>query len=917
MINRAKDFKKYWLSKGYEKGETQRFWFSLLKDVFLQKDSEKQIEFEKQVKLQSTKFIDAYLPLTKVLIEQKSKGVDLLKPIRQSNGEELTPFAQAKKYADDLPYSQKPRWIVTCNFTEFLIYDMEHPKAEPERVLLENFEKEYQKLSFLIDTKQEEIRKEVEISFEAGKIVERLYDSLLKEYIDKTSEKTLHSLNVLCVRLVFCLYAEDTGVFPNRNQFYYYLVNFSPSEMRNALMRLFEILDTPIEERDPYLEEELMAFPYTNGGLFSDKNIEIPRITAEIKKEILTESSFAFDWAKISPTIFGAVFESTLNQQTRRKGGMHYTSIENIHKVIDPLFMDELNERFNKIKSIKDTKKKRSQLLEFQNYLASLSFFDPACGSGNFLTETYLSLRRLENKIIQLLYIDNNGKQLLGDDIIKVSINQFFGIEINDFAVTVATTALWISEAQMLQETEKLIQQPLNFLPLKAYTNITEGNALKIDWQTLFDKTPNYIVGNPPFVGARLMSKEQKGDLLNVFGKDWKNIGNMDYVTAWYKKAVDLIKGTDSSVALVSTNSITQGEQVANLWQPLMKEGVEIDFAYRTFRWDSESNIKAHVHCVVIGFSCKNGEKHKSIYDEENKVISAKNISPYLLDTDNIFIYGRTKPLCKVPEIHIGNQPIDGGNYLFTEQEKEEFVKKEPKSEKYFIKWYGAEEFINNKPRYCLWLGDCSPKGIKDMPLCYKRVKAVRELRLKSSRQSTKKLADKPTRFQVETFPKGSYIIIPRVSSENRAYIPMGFMDNSSIGSDAVHIIPEADLYHFGVLESRVHMAWLRAVCGRLEMRYRYSKDIVYNNFPWPKPSKKYKALIESTAQKILSARLLYKDNSLADLYDSTTMPIELRQAHQENDQAVIKAYGFPPNISEAQIVSKLFEMYANLQAQA
>ena len=550
--------------------------------------------------------------------------------------------------------------------------------------------------------------------------------------------------------------------------------------------------------------------------------------------------------------------------------------------------------------------------------MASLTFFDPACGSGNFLTESYVSLRRLEDEVLRLR---NKGQAVIGEfaNPIKVDIHQFYGIEINDFAVSVATTALWIAEQQMLQETAKLVQFNIEPLPLKAYHNIKEGNALRINWgEVIAPEKLDYIMGNPPFVGARLMSKEQKDDLLEIFGKKWKNIGNMDYVCGWYMKSAQLIQINPSiRAALVSTNSITQGEQVANLWKPLFEQyNIHFDFAYRTFRWDSEADIKAHVHCVIIGFSIS-GNSAKRIYLSDMQSIPASNINGYLMDAPDTWIDSRSKPLCNVPEIGIGNKPIDGGFYLFKKDEKEDFIAKEPKSASYFRRWYGAEEFINNKERYCLWLGDCSPAELRAMPHCYERVLSVRKYRLQSPSEGTRKIADKPTRFHVENIPKGNYLLVPSVSSERRRYIPIGFMSPDTFASNLVLIIPNASLYHFGVLTSNVHMAWMRVVCGRLEMRYRYSKDIVYNNFPWCQPTEEQKTRIEQTAQAILDARAKYPDSSLADLYDEVTMPPELRKAHQENDRAVMTAYGFSTKMTESECVAELFKRYQELTCAA
>lgn len=935
----AKKFSEEWKGRGDEKQETQRFWIGLLGDVLNVPKAASYIEFEKRVKLSHTSFIDAYIPETKVLIEQKGLKIDLNKAYEQSDGAMLTPYKQAKRYASELPYDLRPRWIVVSNFAEIHIHDMNRPEEEPEILRLENLEKEFYRLEFLADRRNEKIRREEEISIKAGELVKKLYNALITEYAEPSAE-SLRSLNILCVRLVFCLYAEDAGLFATRTSFEDYIRSFNLQNVRKGLIDLFKALDTEIKDRDKY-DETVKPFPYVNGGLFKDEKIEIPNFTQEIV-DVLVNDCAGFDWSEISPTIFGAVFESTLNPETRRSGGMHYTSIENIHKVIDPLFMDALNDEFNLIRKITQKKSRDQKLLEFQEKLGSLVFLDPACGSGNFLTEAFLSLRRLENKVISLLF---NGETVLGfDEFIKVKISQFYGIEINDFAVTVAKTALWIAESQMIGETEKIVSREIDFLPLKTNAFIVEGNALRMDWSTLKPDCGNelpddglfagitthvdgsehhydYIMGNPPFVGARLMSESQKSDVLSVWG-NIKNIGNVDYVSCWYKKAADLMKNTNTKAALVSTNSITQGEQVAIMWKPLMDSGIKIDFAYRTFRWDSESTQKAHVHCVIIGFSChtdfgsaQQGQNKKFIASEDGTKTEAKNINGYLIDAPDIFIESRGKPLCNVPDIGIGNKPIDGGNYLFSESEMNEFIKKEPESAKYFRKWYGSDEFINNRPRFCLWLGGCSPAELRKMPECMKRVQAVRDFRLASKSAPTQKLADTPTRFHVENMPESSYIIIPRVSSERRKYIPMGYLNSDCLTSDSAHIIPNATLYHFGVLTSSVHMAWMRAVCGRLEMRYRYSKDIVYNNFPWCNPTDTQKTKIEAAAQVILDARALYPDCFLADLYDETVMPGELRKAHQENDRAVMSAYGFNAKLSESEIVAELFKMYEKLCA--
>jgi hypothetical protein len=957
----AAEFATRWKGRGYERGESQPFWIDLLSNVFgIETPTDGFIRFEEHHKVDESNYVDGRIPSTRVLIEQKSKDKDLRAPIRQSDGALLNPFQQARRYVVGLPVSEHPRWIVTCNFSEFLVYDMEQPNGEPAQILLENLGKEYYRLKFLVDSKSEHLSKEMVVSMQAGEIVGKIYEALLKQY-DDNSPEALRWLNILCVRIVFCLYAEDAGIF-SHNQFHDFLVTYEAKDLRRALRDLFEVLNTPQEQRSKYLQEELKAFPYTNGGLFAEE-IEIPQFTEELKQTLLQNASLDFDWSEISPTIFGAVFESTLNPETRRSGGMHYTSIENIHKVIDPLFLNDLRRELDDILEEKVERQRKRKLSEYQVKLSSLTFLDPACGSGNFLTETYLSLRRLENEAIREMY---HGQMMMGEFVnpIKVNIQQFYGIEINDFAVTVATTALWISEAQMLAETEKIIHQDIDFLPLKSYFNIREGNALRMDWDviavprnltTIYAKTayiindeqstdqasepvmtydeiavvsPNpilrrpqtvsmkvsydYIIGNPPFVGNIFMSDSQRADLAPFFPKN----KTMDYVCCWYKKAAALIAHTNTRCALVSTNSITQGEQVPLLWKDLFQQyNLHIDFAHRTFRWDSEATLKAHVHCVIIGFSSVANEKKKVIYDN-GKLIEVDHINAYLAAADDVFVDSRSKPICNVPVMRKVNQPTDGGNLIIEQNDYNDFVLREPEAKKYIRKLIGAREFINNIPRYCLWLKDISPAELRKMPLILKRIEAVRDMRLASNDAGTRKLAETPHLFR-ETVNPDSAVVVPRVSSERRRYIPMGFIGKEIIVTDAILLIPNATLYHFGILESNVHMAWMRAVCGRLKSDYRYSKDVVYNNFPWPNPTDEQKAKIEQTAQAILDARALYPDSSLADLYDELTMPVELRRAHQNNDRAVMQAYGFPVKntFAESHCVAELFKLYQHMTA--
>lgn len=918
----AKSFAAYWKDKGYEKGESQPFWLSLLRDVYGVEHPEQFIQFEEQVHLDHTSFIDGTIPATHVLIEQKGLGKDLNKPIKQSDGALLNPFEQAKRYILELPVSQHPRWVVTCNFSTFYVYDMERPRGEPEIIELANLEKEYYRLQFLVDAGNEHLKREMEVSIAAGEIVGLLYDAFYKQYANPESEHSLKSLNKLCVRLVFCLYAEDAGIFGHHGMFHDYLKGFDTRGLRKGLVDLFRVLDTKLQDRDPYLKDdnpELAAFPYVNGGLFSDENIEIPPFTDEIRNLLLEKASENFNWSEISPTIFGAVFESTLNPETRRSGGMHYTSIENIHKVIDPLFLDELKAELDEICANPVERTRTAKLRVFQRKLASLTFLDPACGSGNFLTETYLSLRRLENKILVKLSHGQVTMYSASESPIQVSISQFYGIEINDFAVTVAKTALWIAESQMMKETEKILLVPLEFLPLKTNAFIVEGNALRVDWESVVPKSKlNYIMGNPPFVGYSLQSKEQKSDILSIYvdekGKPYKTAGKIDYVAGWYYKAAKLMQNTPIRTAFVSTNSITQGEQVAGVWKPLFEQfGIHIDFAYQTFRWDSEASAKAHVHCVIVGFSVAVNTNSKKLFIGD-KLHLSNNINAYLMDAPNVFIESRNTPLNGVLSMSSGGKPVEGGYYIFTDDEKNAFLKKEPSAQTYFRKFVGSDDFINGYTRWCLWLHDVSPSDIRKLPECMKRVNSVHDYRLESKKAATRAAAATPMSFMEIKRPVGKFLIVPEVSSQRRKYVPLGFSDKEMICSNKVRFVSNATMYHFGILTSNVHMAWMRAVCGRLKSDYSYSINVVYNNFPWPTPTEQQKAKIEQTAKAILDARALYPDSSLADLYDDLTMPPELRKAHQANDRAVMDAYGFikgtAARTSESACVAELMKLY-------
>ena len=889
-----------------ERADYQKFWLTLIRDVFDIDKPENFINFEVPVQLAHKSFIDGYFPDTNVLIEQKACGVDLEKEITQSDGTKLTPYEQARRYVIGLPVSMHPKKIITCNFKEFLIYDMETLKP-PIKILLEELPEKFHALDFLIDKERNKIRIELELSLKAGEIVGKLYNALLAQYVNPNSAESQASLNKLCVRLVFCLYAESSGIFGKHKIFRDWLEG--ARNIRWDLIHLFDVLNTPIDERDPYLDDTLKKFPYVNGGLFSG-SIEIPNFTPKIRELLFEEASSGFNWSGISPTIFGAVFESTLNPETRRAGGMHYTAIENIHKVIDPLFLDELKAEFDIAKIPSRNRKKN--LLAFQDKLASLKIFDPACGSGNFLTESYLSLRRLENELLKELL----GSQIqLGELVnpIKVSIGQFYGIEINDFAVAVAQTALWIAELQMMQDTREIIHRDLDFLPLKSYSNIHEGNALKIDWQKICPQ-PNYIIGNPPFVGASMMNAAQKAEAVKIFGKV-KLSNSVDYVGAWYHLAAKFMTGTNIKAAFVSTNSITQGEQLAPLWKKVFDEyNMQIIFARRTFKWDSESLDKASVHCVVICIADKSLPVEKKIFDGD-EIISAKNINPYLCDAPTIFIESRAKHLQDfVPRIILGNKPSDGGNLILSPAERKEILQREPALEKFIFRYVGGNEFINNIERYCLWLVNATPKELRKSKELYRRVDAVRKMREASTSAATRKTAETPHKFFFISQPTTEYILIPCHSSGGRKYIPMGFVSPDIIASNANLIIPNATLYHFGILTSSIHMAWMRTVCGYLGTSYRYSSNVVYNNFPWCEPTDNRRRAIETTAQKILDARKNYPDSTLADLYDELTMPADLRKAHRENDKAVALAYGFENILDdEAKIVGELMNRYVEL----
>ncbi len=928
----AQEFVITWsANQGNEKSETQAFWNSILRDVFGVAKPEQMIFFEKRASLKHQGFIDALIPTTHVLIEQKSKGIDLSKQYQQSDGAMLTPFEQAKRYVDAQPYSQRARMVIVCNFEEFWLYDLSQnnlpqtqTSPQPQVIRLLDLPQEFKRLNFLVDPTVNNaelllIQHKTELSIEAGKCIAKLYSMLFDKYVNPDKELVAHNLNKLCVRLVFCWYADDAGLFGASRKFQEHMRSEAAGCFRLALYKLFSVLDTEEEQRNSE-DGAYLTFPYVDGGLFSgsDKDL-IPQLSPEVLDFVLNKAGASFDWSQISPTIFGALFESTLNPEMRRTGGMHYTSVENIHKVIDPLFMDDLHEEFAACMKLRKGKKRTQKLQEFQNKLASLTFLDPACGSGNFLSEAYISLRRLENEVIQELY---NNQAFLGlEELnpVKVSISQFYGIEVNDFAVSVAKTALWIAESQMQAETNSIIKRKIDFFPLKSYPNIVEDNALTLPWEQVvpLDKL-SFIVGNPPFSGARFMTEANKQDIQQVFGSDWPGkVGDLDLVSGWFKKAHDVMcQHPHIKTAFVATNSICQGTAITNLWEPLLKGGSEITFAYRSFLWDNEASNKASVFCVIVGFGNKANPASTVRRIFENDVAQpAKHINAYLLSGPDAFVSAREHPLCDVPEGSMGNQPIDDGNYLFTPEQKAEFLRQEPNAAPYFLRWYGSKELLQGIERYCLYVGDCTESEIAAMPLVQERVEAVKQYRLQSQRQSTINLAERPQRFQTTNIPTAPFLVIPEVSSGEREYLPLDFMQpNFGLCSNKLKLFAHVSLYHFSVLTSSVHMTWVKVVAGRLKMDINYSTELVYNTFPWPqKVDSKLQKKMEKATQKILDTRSKHQGCSLAQLYDREAMPEDLRQAHHANDLLVLQAYGFDASWSRDEIFAALYKLYCKL----
>ncbi|MCB9981165.1 MAG: class I SAM-dependent DNA methyltransferase [Rhodospirillales bacterium] len=912
---RAARFADEWKDAHYEKGETQTFYNEFF-EIFGNRRRNVAVYEEKVKKLNDKQgFIDLFWP-SYLLIEQKSAGRDLAKA-----------RAQATDYFVSLTEKEKPRYILLSDFQTFELLDLE--ENEEHHFTLAELADNVRHFGFIAGYQQQKYRDQDPANIEASELMSNLHKHL------EESGYTGHDLERLLVRIMFCLFAEDTGIFPMES--FLRLIEDRTekdgSDLGSWLIHLFQVLNTPDNKRQNNLDEDLAAFPYVNGNLFADA-INIPSFDTDMREALL--KCAYFNWTKVSPALFGSLFQTVMLPAEQRQGGAHYTSEKNILKIIHPLFLDELREEFEHIKTLKVGKQQRFEQLHEK--LASLTFFDPACGCGNFLILAMRELRELELDILNELYPAKNRQTVLDiGSLTKISVDQFYGVEIEEFPARIAESAMWLVDHQMNMRLSESFGQAYVRLPLTESAHIYHGNALTTDWaDVLPPEKCSYILGNPPFVGSKYMTPLQRKELLAIFN-DVKGAGILDYVSAWYGKAAQYIQNTNIKCALVSTNSITQGEQVSVLWGTLLQQyGIKIHFAHRTFKWTiDEKKAKgmriAAVYVVIVGFAAQDTDK-KYLYEYETLTsdphkIKVANINPYLVDGSDLVVSARSKVLCDVPEIGIGNKPIDGGYYLFTPEEKEDFLSKEPEAKPYFKRWIGTNELLYNQERWCLWLGSVEPSKLRSMPLSKERIEQVRKYRLgqipakgkpdteknKKRNEQTQKLADTPTRFHVENMPEGNSLIIPEVSSENRKYIPMGFEGAASLCSNLVKMMPDATLYHFGILSSEMHMDWMRYTCGRLEGRYRYSKDIVYNNFPWPEASEKDREEVTAKAQAVLDARAQFSDSTLADLYDPNTMPPALLKAHQALDKAVDKAYRKAAFKDEKERIEFLFERYRKL----
>jgi type I restriction-modification system DNA methylase subunit len=885
--DRALKFSKDWEGVKRERAEKDTFWNEFFNVFGI--DRRRVAIFEKAVpKLNGKKgFIDLFWKGT-LLVEHKSHGKDLNKAHTQA----IDYFPGIKEY-------ELPKYILVCDFERFKLYDLDE-RTEVE-FNIKDFHKNVKLFGFIAGYQKRIYKEEDPVNIKAAYLMGKLHD-LLEE-----SGYEGHVLEVYLVRLLFCLFADDTSIF-EKDIFKFYLEENTKedgSDLGAMLNQFFEVLNKPTEKRQKNLDESLNQFPYVNGKLFEEP---LPTAAFNSKmREILLDAS-ALNWGKISPAIFGSMFQSVMNPKERRDLGAHYTSEKNILKLIKPLFLDDLYAEFNKVKS------SSKKLGEFHKKLANLKFLDPACGCGNFLVITYRELRLLELKILRVQHKNQLATSI--ESIIWIDVDQFYGIEYDEWPARIAEVALWLMDHQMNMLISEEFGQYFARLPLKKAAKIVNTNALKINWQDVIPNTElSYIIGNPPFYGKQLQTTEQKTDMKRVYS-GVKGAGVMDYVSAWYILAAQYIQNTNIKAAFVSTNSIAQGEQVGILWNELFtKYGIKIHFAHRTFDWKNDAKGNAAVHVVIIGFA-NFDVKQKLIFDYEDikgepHEIKAKNINPYLVDAGDLAILKRRKPICNVSEISFGSMPNDGGNFLFTDEEKNEFLQLEPNAEPYLKPLLSAHEFLNGKNRWCLWLKNIAPADLRNLPLVRSRVEAVRTLRQNSTRVATQKLAAYPTLFGEIRQPKTKYVLIPRHSSENRKYIPMGFFEPEQIASDSCLAIDNATLYEFGVVTSEMHMAWANYICGRLESRYRYSNEMVYNNYPWAKaPAEKHKKAVEQKAQQVLDVRATYPNSSLADLYDPLTMPPNLVKAHQQLDKAVDLCYRPQPFTSETARIEFLFDLY-------
>lgn len=889
---RSISFSKEWAGTSNEEANAKPFLVEFFNVFGI--SNKRVATFEHRVKKldESDGYIDLLWKGT-ILIEMKSLGKNLNKA-----------FTQAKDYLHGLKQHELPKYILVSDFESFKLYDLE--ESNTVEFKLNELVNNVHHFGYLLGYQKKVYKEQDPANIKAAELMGKLHDRL--EEIGYTG----HPLEVYLVRILFCLFAEDTTIF-NKQQFQEYIeqrTNEDGSDLAARLQELFQVLNTPKESRFTNLDEQLNDFPYVNGKLFEEI---LPTASFDGKmRQALLECCY-IDWSMISPAIFGSMFQSVMNPKERRNLGAHYTSEKNILKLIKPLFLDELWLEFEKVKD------NRSKLQEFHGNLSKLKFLDPACGCGNFLVITYRELRLLELAILKQIL--KNGMGVLDlRQIIWIDVDQFYGIEYEEFPARIAEVAMWLIDHQMNMQFSNEFGQYFVRLPLKKAANIVHGNALNINWEGVVTKEQlSYIIGNPPFIGQQLQNKKQKEDMVNVTGA-LEGSGVLDYVSAWYIIAAKYIQNTKIKVAFVSTNSICQGEQVGILWNYLFSVlGIKIHFAHQTFNWRNEAKGNAAVHCVIVGFA--NFDTNVKMIFEYGNInglahqIYVKNINPYLIEGKDFALSSRSKPLNNVLEIKRGNSPYDGGHFLFSEDEKAGFLLREPNSEKFFKKFLGAKEFINGINKYCLWLKDASPKEIKSMPEVMEVVKKVKEFRENSPGKETQSYASTPSLFRDRNNPS-SFIVIPRVSSENRKYIPMGFYDENSIAGDTCMTVFNGKLFHFGILNSIMHMAWVKTVCGRLKSDFRYSKDIVYNNYPWPEnPSEKQVKAIEDAAQKVLDTRALFPNSSLADLYDPLTMPPALVKAHNELDKAVDLAYRPQPFTSDSNRMVFLFDLYEKYTA--